>query len=230
MPGEFIALAEETGQILALGRWVLDEACRQLAEWASRGVDVTVAVNVASKQFAQPSFLDEVRSALESHGVSARSLQIEITEGATMAPHAIETCARLAEMGIRLHLDDFGTGYSSLSYLTRMPIHALKIDRSFVAHLLDDPMSAAITQTVLTLADALGMETIAEGVETAAQAVLLREMKCSTAQGYLWSKPVDAERALQLLAPKASAPMPASASGTNASGTNGSARLSAPPS
>jgi EAL domain-containing protein (putative c-di-GMP-specific phosphodiesterase class I) len=106
-------------------------------------------------------------------------------------------------MGIRLHLDDFGTGYSSLSYLTRMPVHCLKVDRSFVSRMVDDPMSAAIVQTVLALATALGMESIAEGVETEAQAELVAKMNCTAGQGYLWSRPVEAERAFALLQPGA---------------------------
>ncbi len=198
-PSEFIPLAEESGLILPLGRWVLGEACRQLAEWRARGVAATVAVNVASKQFSQPSFLDEVREALDAARVPAESLHIEITEGTTMDPRAMETCSRLSKLGVRLHLDDFGTGYSSLTYLTRMPVNSLKVDRSFISQLLEDPLSAAITQTVLTLASSLGMDAIAEGVETEAQADALRRMKCPLGQGYLWSKPVDAERAFELL-------------------------------
>jgi diguanylate cyclase (GGDEF)-like protein/PAS domain S-box-containing protein len=198
MPGEFIPLAEESGLIVRLGEWVLEEACRQLREWADRGITVSVAVNVASRQFAQPGFVDDVRQTLEDAGVPFSSLCIELTESATMDLRAIATCGRLADMGVRLHLDDFGTGYSSLSYLTRMPVHALKVDRSFVSRMVDDPMSAAIVQTVLTLAAALGMQSIAEGVETAEQAELLRRMKCDAGQGYLWSRPVDAEAAFEL--------------------------------
>ena len=202
-PGEFIPLAEESGLILPLGRWVLHEACRQLAEWQSQGITTALAVNVASKQFAQPTFLDEVRDALATFAIPAGTLHIEITEGTTMDPRAMETCERLSKLGVHLHLDDFGTGYSSLTYLTRMPIHSLKVDRSFVARVLEDPLSSAITQTILTLATSLGMEAIAEGVETEAQAEVLSRLGCPLGQGYLWSKPLDPKRALELLQPKA---------------------------
>ena len=204
MPDSFIPLAEESGLIVALGQWVLEEACRQVSAWADLGVATTIAVNVASRQFSQPSFVDDVRRTLEAAGVPPSSICIEITESATMDPRAIETCSRLASLGIRLHLDDFGTGYSSLSYLTRMPVHALKVDRSFVVKMVDDPMSAAIVQTVLALATTLGMESIAEGVETPEQAELLRPMKCAAGQGYLWSRPVDAARAFELVRPNRS--------------------------
>ena len=205
MPDQFIPLAEESGLIVPLGQWVLEEACRQVRAWADLGVTTAIAVNVASRQFSQPDFVDVVQRTLELAGVAPTSISLEITESATMGPTAIETCARLAALGIRLQLDDFGTGYSSLSYLTRMPIQSLKIDRSFVARMGEDPMSATIVQTVLALASALGMASIAEGVETAAQAEQLRAMKCVAAQGYLWSKPVEASRAFELVRPRPSA-------------------------
>lgn len=198
-PGDFIPIAEETGLIIPLGRWALQEACRQLRTWSDLGVQAAIAVNVASSQFAQPTFVQEVQEALAASRVPARALRIEITESVMMDPHALDTCAELAALGIMLHLDDFGTGYSSLSYLTRMPIHALKIDRSFVSRMVEDPMCASIVQTVLALAKALGMETIAEGIEHEAEAEALARMGCVAAQGYLWSKPVNVDRALEFL-------------------------------
>ena len=198
-PDRFIPLAEDTGLIIEIGQWVIEEACRQVKAWEARGISTAIAVNVASRQFEQPSFIDDLRKTLAAADVAPASICLEITESATMDPRAVDTCSRLAELGFHLHLDDFGTGYSSLSYLTRMPIHALKIDRSFVSRIVDDPMSATIVQTVLTLAAALGMTSIAEGVETAAQADLVRAMKCDAGQGYLWSRPVDPERAFEIM-------------------------------
>lgn len=198
-PAEFIPLAEESGLIMPLGRWVIREACRQIRAWQALGCEMAVAVNVAAKQFAQPTFVDEVVGALEEANVPASSLQIELTESATMDPKAIDTCTRLSSLGIRIHLDDFGTGYSSLSYLTRMPIHALKVDRSFVMRMREDPMSASIVQTILTLASSLGMASIAEGVESQEEADALKRMNCVDAQGYFWAKPMDPERFLDWL-------------------------------
>lgn len=201
-PGQFIPLAEESGLILPIGQWVLEEACRQIAAWRLRGVETSIAVNVASRQFAEPGFVELVKATLAEHRVSPDSIRIEVTEGTMMDPKAVDTCCRLADLGIRLHLDDFGTGYSSLSYLTRMPLRALKIDRSFVAQLADDRVGIAIVQTVLTLASALGMESIAEGVETVEQASVLRALHCESGQGFLWSKPVPADAAFELMKPR----------------------------
>ncbi len=194
-PSEFIPLAEETGLITRIGRWVLQEACRQARRWRDAGLELPVAVNVASRQFAQPAFFDEVREALGAAGVSPSLLQIELTESATMDPRAVATCARLAELGVEIHLDDFGTGYSSLSYLTRMPITALKVDRSFVSRLLVDPMSAAIVKTVVMLASSLGMEVVAEGVECAEELEVLLGMGCPCGQGFHWSRPLPPDEA-----------------------------------
>jgi diguanylate cyclase (GGDEF)-like protein/PAS domain S-box-containing protein len=199
-PAEFLPIAEETGLILQIGTWVLEESCRQIRAWAERGVQAAIAVNVGSKQFAQADFVDTVRGILESARIPARALRIEVTEDATMHAQSMETCARLAELGLGIHLDDFGTGYSSLGYLTRMPVHALKVDRSFVARMEEDPISMSIVKTILTLATALRIEAVAEGVETASQADLLRRMGCACAQGFFWSKPVDADRAFALAA------------------------------
>ncbi|MFO0627507.1 MAG: EAL domain-containing protein [Polyangiales bacterium] len=194
-PTDFIPLAEETGLITAIGRWALQEACRQARRWRDAGLELPIAVNVASRQFAQPGFFDEVREALNAAAVPPSLLQIEVTEGAAMDPRGVATCAQLAELGVEIHLDDFGTGYSSLSYLTRMPITALKVDRSFVTRLLSDPMSAAIVRTVVLLASSLGMEVVAEGVECAEELEALLGMGCPCGQGYFWSRPLPADEA-----------------------------------
>ncbi len=194
-PAEFIPMAEETGLITAIGCWALPEACRQARRWRDEGLELPIAVNVASRQFAQPTFFDEVREALQAAGVSPSLLQIELTESATMDPRAVATCARLAELGVEIHLDDFGTGYSSLSDLTRMPITALKVDLSFVSRLLVDPMSAAIVKTVVMLASSLGMEVVAEGVERAEELEVLLGMGCPCGQGFHWSRPLPPDEA-----------------------------------
>lgn len=199
-PSEFIPLAEETALIVPLGQWILDEACRQVAEWRARGADLSVMINVASRQFSQPTFVEDVAAALKRAGIPPSSLGIEVTESATMEARAIETCNRLVELGTKLALDDFGTGYSSLTYLTRMPFRALKIDRSFVSRMLSDPMSKSIVQTIVTLAASLGMVAIAEGIETEDEADAVRQMKCTAGQGFLWSKALGPNEAFALAA------------------------------
>ena len=197
-PAEFVPLAEETGLIVPLGRWILEESCRQVQRWNEeldgKGA-ISVAVNVSSKQFALPAFVDDVRAILALTRTSASMVRIEVTEGVLMDANAVDACKRLAAMGIRLHLDDFGTGYSSLSYLHRMPIHALKIDRSFVSRMVAEPMDASIVQTILSLARALGIQVIAEGVETASEV----QMSCESGQGYYWARPLDAEYVLDFV-------------------------------
>ncbi len=199
-PGNFIPMAEETGLVLPLGKWVVEEVCRVIAAWQSLGLRVPIAANVASKQFSNAGFFEEIRGALDATGVPPELLHLEITEGATMDPKATETCERLARLGVKLYLDDFGTGYSSLSYLARMPIDTLKVDRSFVARLTEDPMSRSITQTIIKLAEALRMGVIAEGVETEQQRDALRELHCSLGQGFLFARPLSVDAALELVA------------------------------
>ena len=201
-PLDFIALAEETGLIVPLGRWVLDRACRQVKQWRDTipgASKISVAVNVASKQLVMPSFVDEVRAKVAELGLTTDAIAIEVTESSTMNDVAVASCKALLELGFEIHLDDFGTGYSSLSYLNRMPITALKIDRSFTATMIENPMSASIVQTVVTLARILGISSIAEGVENASELELLKKMGCSNGQGYFWARPLDPANAAALL-------------------------------
>ncbi len=202
-PAEFIPVAEETGLIVPLGAWVLRQACEQLARWDrlwDRG-EVSVAVNVSSRQLTQPGFADMVAEVLRDTGISARRLHLELTETALLHRDEAMTrlMARLRELDLRLHLDDFGVGYSSLSYLHQLPVQALKIDRSFVGTLGTNSTSVSIVQAIVALGHALGMQVIAEGVETAEQLALVRELRCDRAQGYHFSAPMPAADVSQLL-------------------------------
>jgi len=203
-PGEFIPLAEETGLIVPIGQWVLEAACSQLERWAGdpRACELRLAVNVSARQFRQADFVDTVRQALESAGAPAAKLKLELTESLIVddIEGTIEKMRALKELGVGFSLDDFGTGYSSLSYLTRLPLDQVKIDQSFVRNLPDSANDAAVVQTIITLANSLGIAVIAEGVETEAQRQFLARHGCPTYQGFLFSKPVDVAQFERLLA------------------------------
>jgi diguanylate cyclase (GGDEF)-like protein/PAS domain S-box-containing protein len=193
-PAEFIALAEETGLILPLGNWVLETACTQLAVWATRPemAHLKLAVNVSARQFRQPDFVDQVLMVLSHTGANPHRLKLELTESMLVhdVEQIIEKMFALKAKGVGFSLDDFGTGYSSLSYLKRLPLEQLKIDKSFVRDVLDDPNDAAIARTVVALAQNLGLGVIAEGVETEAQRDFLAGSGCHAYQGYLFSRPL----------------------------------------
>jgi len=193
-PAEFIPLAEDTGQILLLGHWVLETACQQLAQWSRRTdmAHLTVAVNVSPRQFHQSDFVDQVLAALARVGANPQRLKLELTEGMLISniEDVISKMSALKARGIGFSLDDFGTGYSSLSYLKRLPLDQLKIDQGFVRDIMVDPNDAAIAKMVIALADSLGLEVIAEGVETADQRDFLAEQGCHAYQGYLFSRPL----------------------------------------
>jgi EAL domain-containing protein (putative c-di-GMP-specific phosphodiesterase class I) len=198
-PSEFVPLAEETGLIIPIGLNVLREACDQLAKWqqASLSRNLMMSVNLSGKQLAQSDLIRRIQDILEQTKVTPWNLKLEITETVVMEnPElAAVTLAKLRSLGVRLSIDDFGTGYSSLSYLNRFPVDTLKIDRSFVAKMTQADEDLQIVKTITTLADNLGMQVIAEGVENEDQLTLLRQMKCQYAQGYLFSKPLDAAQA-----------------------------------
>jgi EAL domain-containing protein (putative c-di-GMP-specific phosphodiesterase class I) len=193
-PDEFIPTAEETSLIIPIGRWVLEAACSQLAEWAKRPErrHLNIAVNVSVRQFRHPDFVDEVMQAIAHSGIEPQKLKLELTE--SLLADGIEvTVAKmgsLKEMGVTLSLDDFGMGYSSLSYLKRLPLDQLKIDREFVKEVLTDANDAAIARTIIGLAQSLGLGVIAEGVETEEQRAFLAEQGCPAYQGYLFCKPL----------------------------------------
>jgi diguanylate cyclase (GGDEF)-like protein len=198
-PDEFIPLAEETGLIVPIGTWVIQEACRQAMKWPA---DVRVAVNVSSVQFRKPGLADVIIQALAASGLEPRRLEVEITESIFLesSEALIAVLHSLRGLGIRIALDDFGTGYSSLSYLQSFPFDKIKIDRSFIQQLLSRSGSTAIVRAITDLARALGMETTAEGVENSEQLAELRLQGCSSVQGYLFSRPVDAAGVLAALA------------------------------
>jgi diguanylate cyclase (GGDEF)-like protein/PAS domain S-box-containing protein len=197
-PDQFISIAEETGLIVALGAWVLRESCQQAKRFQARDPSwshLTVSVNLSGGQLNQPDLVELVASALRDADLSPEDLQLEMTESILMddASTTITILERLKGLGIRLGIDDFGTGYSSLSYLRRFPVDVLKIDKSFVSGLGQDPQDSAIVAAVVSLADTLGLTTIAEGVETSLQRDCLVGLGCSLAQGYLFARPVPAE-------------------------------------
>jgi diguanylate cyclase (GGDEF)-like protein len=198
-PDVFIPLAEETGLIVPIGTWVMQEACRQATKWPA---DVRVAINVSSVQFRKPGLANVLMQALAASGLDPTRLEVEITESIFLESSDALTSVlhSLRAMGIRIALDDFGTGYSSLSYLQRFPFDKIKIDRSFVQQLLSRAGSAAIIRAIIDLARALGMETTAEGVESTAQLEALRAQGCSSVQGYLFSRPVRAAGVFAALA------------------------------
>jgi len=204
-PADFIPVAESSGLIVPLGYWVLRAACRQLKKWEARhplSESFCVGVNVSAKQFSSDShFVEEIRRIIEETGVEPRRLRLEITESVMMSGSAaLAMLTRIRELGVTFHLDDFGTGYSSLSYLHRMPLDALKIDQSFVHAMSTDAMSRSIVVAIVTLGHSLGMNVIAEGVETKEELESLRAMKCDAAQGYYLYRPMDADAAQVLLA------------------------------
>jgi EAL domain-containing protein (putative c-di-GMP-specific phosphodiesterase class I) len=193
-PAEFIPLAEETGLILPIGQWVLDTACAQLKVWEQdiRTRDLVLAVNVSAKQFHQTDFVAQVQATVQRQAINPKRLKLELTESMLLEniEETIATMSVLKAIGIQFSLDDFGTGYSSLQYLKRLPLDQLKIDQSFVRDLATDSNDKAIVRTIIAIATSLGMDVIAEGVETEQQRQFLLDIGCIHFQGYLFGKPV----------------------------------------
>jgi diguanylate cyclase (GGDEF)-like protein len=194
-PDDFIPLLEETGLIVQVGAWVLQEACRQGAAWHEAGYEIGLAVNVSARQLDTDEFVAMVAEALRDSGFNPRALTLEITE-TTLMSNAEETAERLArakELGVRIAIDDFGTGYSSLAYLQRFPVDALKIDRSFIARMGQDPEGETLIRTLVQLGKSLSIETLAEGIEQSSELSLLREEHCDSGQGFLFARPLDVD-------------------------------------
>ena len=206
-PADFIPLAEETGLIVPIGLWILKKACQQLCQWqwqfpAHR--QLFMSVNLSSKQVAQPDLVSQIREILDQTHVEAKHLKLEITESAVMdnAEMAERLLKRLKALGVQLSIDDFGTGYSSLGYLHRVPVNTLKVDRSFIGRIGDAAENIEIVRTIVSLAENMGMDVVAEGVETLSQLSQLRKLNCQYGQGYLFSRPVDAESVTSLISKK----------------------------
>lgn len=196
-PAEFIPIAEESGQILPIGEWAMRHAVRQMKAWVDGGLaPMAMAVNLSAVQFRHPRLPERVSEILDEAGLPPQYLELELTESVAMddAPAAIAVMNNLHARGVRMSIDDFGTGYSSLSYLKRFKVHRLKIDQSFVRGIVEDPEDRAIVSAIISLAESLGLLTIAEGVETEGQLAFLREQGCKEAQGYYFSKPLEASR------------------------------------
>ncbi len=200
-PSQFIPIAEATGLIIPLSDWVLETACQQIAAWSQSGIPVRVAVNVSAQQLHQGHLPGKVKAALARTGAHARWLDLEITESVAMTrpKQALEQLNALVALGCSVSLDDFGTGYSSLTYLKTLPVSKIKIDQSFVQDVTSDPSDAIIVQTIIGMADTLGLDVIAEGVETEAQKALLEHYGCPAYQGYLFCRPLPAQEFETLL-------------------------------
>ena len=195
-PGEFVSVAEETGLIVPIGKWILEESCRQIADWQKHvGFDLSVSVNLSAKQLIHPALTSQVKDALFATGLNASQLKLEVTESMVMEHRelSLKILTQLDEIGVALSTDDFGTGYSSLSYLQNFPFKRLKIDRSFVNLLDRDEKSKAIVKTILMLGENLDIHVVAEGIETTSQLEILRSLGCISGQGFLFSRPIDSE-------------------------------------
>ena len=209
-PVVFIPMAEDTGLILPIGDWVMREACRQSRIWADEGRDIKVAVNLSVRQFKHKNLLQATAAAIKDAGIEPSQFGLEITESMLMRQmeSSMATLRQLSDMGVEISIDDFGTGYSSLAYLKRFPVHALKIDQSFVREITHEAEDAAIVKAISSLARSLRLKVIAEGVETEAQLSFLRHLECDEYQGYLFSKPIAPEIISEMLSSSAATVAP----------------------
>ena len=201
-PAVFVPILESLGLIVPVGRWVIEQVCRQIAEWQQGPIGpVEVSVNVSGHQLIEGDLIADIARLLKQHQVEPHWLEVELTEGSLMenTQHTIASLQRLHTMGVKISIDDFGTGYSSLAYLRRFPIDTLKIDIAFIREVTSNPQDAAITRTIIELAHSLNLRVVAEGVETQAQLAFLKEAGCDQIQGYLFSRPLPVETLERLL-------------------------------
>jgi len=208
-PAQFIPVAEETGLIIPIGRWVLQTTCAQNMAWQRAGLPpMCMAVNLSARQFSDENLLSDVAESLECTGMPPELLELEITEGMVMRniERTIKLLAAIKKMGVRLAIDDFGTGYSSLAQIKRFPIDTLKVDRSFISEIAENPGDRAITQAIIAMGKTLSLTVVAEGVETREQETFLREHACDEIQGYYFSKPIPADQFAELLRQHVPAP------------------------
>jgi EAL domain-containing protein (putative c-di-GMP-specific phosphodiesterase class I) len=204
-PGQFIPMAEELGMINDMGDWIIDEACRQTKRWNLAGIGaIRTAVNLSATQLKSGNLVEKIRIALERHGLIPAHLEIEITESVLLedSQRTLRTLEGLRSLGVKVALDDFGTGFSSLSYLTRFPFTGLKIDRCFVTDCIRNSQSAAIVHTIIQLCKHLNLEVVAEGVEIEEELRFLRDHRCETIQGFLFSPALDSDAFMHFMRQK----------------------------
>jgi EAL domain-containing protein (putative c-di-GMP-specific phosphodiesterase class I) len=201
-PVEFIPVAEETGLVLPIGLWVFEQACEQLIRWQAINPEMSVAVNLSVRQMADPEIASKIEAVMAQTGVLPRSVCLELTESifADDVDRTGATLEALNELGVQLAMDDFGTGYSSLSYLKRFPFDAVKVDQEFIDGLGTDPHDSALVAAIIAMAGSLGLEVIAEGVETQDQLTRLQQLSCRQAQGFFLARPMAADEMYHLVA------------------------------
>jgi FOG: EAL domain len=200
-PGQFIPIAEDSGLIIEIGNWVIEQACKQLREWKKLGIsNIRIAVNISPKQFKEDTLASKIFQYLKEYDIDPKMLEIEITESSmTDEEDTMTILKQLKSMGLIISIDDFGTGYSSLSYIKRYPIDIIKIDQSFIRDMDNDEKDRAIAKTIVHLAHSLGLDVIAEGVEKEEHVRFLKEYQCKKAQGFLFSKPVSVEQLMKVV-------------------------------
>ncbi|MDH3900001.1 MAG: EAL domain-containing protein, partial [Gammaproteobacteria bacterium] len=200
-PAEFIPAAEASGQIIDIGKWVINTACQQIRSWLDVGLELPVAINLSPVQFRQKDLIEQINTAVSSAMINPQYLQLEITESMVMdeVDGALVTMQALTRFGYKIAIDDFGTGYSSLEYLKRFPVNILKIDRAFIKDVHSDPGDAAIVSAAISMAHSMDLQVVAEGVETEEQLLFLRNLRCDMIQGFLLGVPLPAKDAIALI-------------------------------